>query len=168
MTNTYFEGQAKNNPKAKRARSKEKRSDCKLLTLALIIDEQGFAKYSRLYPGNQSECKTLKEMIESLISIRPKLAKDRTVIVDAGIATAENIDYLKQNRFHYIVVNRGKSDFTAADTKQMQIIRHTEKYTIEVKRHERENEVFLLCRSTARQGKDHGIRSRQEHLFIER
>jgi hypothetical protein len=48
LTNTYFEGQANANPKAKRGRSKEKRSDCKLLTLALVIDEQGFAKYSNL------------------------------------------------------------------------------------------------------------------------
>ena len=58
LTNTYFEGQMHANAKAKRGRSKEKRSDCKLLTLALVIDELGFAKYSRLYPGNQSEGKT--------------------------------------------------------------------------------------------------------------
>jgi hypothetical protein len=32
---------------------KEKRSDCKLPILALVVDECGFAKYSRLYPGDQ-------------------------------------------------------------------------------------------------------------------
>jgi transposase len=106
LTNTYFEGQANGNPKAKRGRSKEKRSDCKLLTLALVIDEQGFAKYSNLYPGNQAENATLKQIIESLIKMRPGLAKNQTVIVDAGIATKENIDYLKANHFHYIVVNQ--------------------------------------------------------------
>jgi transposase len=168
LTNTYFEGQAANNHKAKRGRSKEKRSDCKLLTLALIVDEQGFAKYSQLYPGNQAECKTLKQMIESLVRLRPELAKDRTVIIDAGIATAENIDYLKQNSFHYIVVHRGKSDFTPEDTNAMEIIQHTDKYKIEVKRYDKDNEAFLLCRSSGRQSKDNGIRTRQERLFIER
>lgn len=168
LTNTYFEGQAANNNKARRGRSKEKRSDCKLLTLALIVDEQGFAKYSRLYPGNQGECKTLKDMIESLTALRPELAKDRTVIMDAGIATTGNIEYLKSNGFHYIVVHRGKSDFTPADTDEMKIIRHTHPYTIEVLRHEKDNEAYLLCRSTARRGKDNGIRTRQERLFIER
>lgn len=168
LTNTYFEGQAANNKKAKRGYSKDKRTDCKLLTLALIIDEQGFAKYSHLYPGNQAECKTLKEMIESLIRIRPELAKDRTVIIDAGIATSENIEYLKKECFHYIVVSRRTSDVAPEDTENMAVIRGDDKYKIEAKRYKKGDDVFLLCRSTGRQGKDKGIRNRQEQLFIER
>jgi transposase len=168
LTNTYFEGQANGNPKAKRGRSKEKRSDCKLLTLALVIDEQGFAKYSNLYPGNQAENATLKQIIESLIKMRPSLAKNQTVIVDAGIATKENIDYLKANHFHYIVVNRGKGDFNATDVEKMRLIRQTQDYSIEVTRKQVEGEAFLLCKSTARKAKDEGIRTRQEKLFIER
>jgi len=168
LTNTYFEGRAAGNPNAKRGRSKEKRSDCKLLTLALVVDEHGFAKYSQLYPGNQSEGKTLPQIIENMIRIRPNLATDRTVVMDAGIATKANIEYLTKNRFHYIVVNRGKADFTVADTNQMKIIRQTDEYTLEVKRQEKDGQAFLLCRSSAREGKDFGIRNRQEQLFIER
>ena len=168
LTNTYFEGQADANSKAKRGRSKEKRSDCKLLTLALVVDEHGFAKYSRLYPGNQVECHTLEQIIESLIALRPNLAKDRTVIIDAGIATGENIAFLKENHFHYIVVQRGKAYFTADETDAMHVIRQTGQYTVEVRRHSMENEALLLCRSTGRMGKDYGIRSRQEKLFLER
>jgi len=168
LTNTYFEGQAANNQKAKRGHSKEKRSDCKLLTLALIVDEQGFAKYSHLYPGNQAESKTLKEMMESLTEVSGKLSKDRTVVIDAGIATAENIAFLKEEGFHYIVAHRGKSDFTITDTDDMEIIRNGDKYKVEVKRFNKEDEVYLLCRSSSRAGKDKGIRGRQEALFIER
>ncbi|MCX5810625.1 MAG: IS1634 family transposase [Proteobacteria bacterium] len=170
LTNTYLEGQAFSNPKAKRARSKEKRSDCKLLTLALIIDEQGFAKYSHLYAGNQNEGKTLPEMIQSLIGIRPDLAQHRTVIVDAGIATEENVQYLKDNKFHYIVVNRGKANFTPDDTGQMQVVHQDDnrQFKLEATRREKEGEAFLLCRSTGREQKDRSIRTRQEDLFIER
>jgi transposase len=168
LTNTYFEGRAAGNPKAKRGRSKEKRSDCKLLTLALVVDEHGFAKYSQLYPGNQAECETLRQIIENLIRIRPNLATDRTVVIDAGIATKANIDYLKEKQFHYIVVNRGKADFTVDDTEQMKIVRQTDEYTLEVKRCEKGGQAFLLCRSSARTGKDYGIRNRQEQLFVER
>ena len=168
LTNTYFEGQAAANTKAKRGRSKEKRSDCKLLTLALVVDERGFAKYSRLYPGNQVECHTLEQIIESLVALRPNLAKDRTVIVDAGIATKDNIAFLRANGFHYIVVQRGKADFSPEETRVMHVIRKTEQYTLEVKRHQIENEALLLCRSTGRVGKDQGIRSRHEKLFLER
>ncbi len=168
LTNTYFEGQMAGNINAKRGRSKEKRSDCKLLTLALVIDEDGFPKYSKLYPGNQGESKTLKDIIESLVETNPTLATNRTVVMDAGIANAENIEYLRLKNFHYIVVNKGKKEFSTEDTDQMEAIRKTDTYTLEVKRRENDGEVLLLCHSTAREGKDYGIRNRQESIFIER
>lgn len=170
LTNTYMEGEAHGNPKAKRGLSKEKRSDCKLLTLALIVDEQGFAKYSHLYAGNQSECNTLPEMIESLVKVRPDLSTHRTVIMDAGIATADNINYLKKNHFHYIVVSRSKSEFSPDDTEQMRVVHQDDErnFKLEVVRHEKEGEAYLLCRSTGRVLKDKSIRVTQENLFIER
>lgn len=100
--------------------------------------------------------------------MRPNLAKDRTVIVDGGIATKENIKYLKENHFHYIVVNRGKGDFSVSDVAEMHSIRQTDQYHIEINRKQVEGEAFVLCRSTARKGKYEGIRTRQENLFIER
>ncbi len=168
LTNTYFEGEMLSNSKAKRGHSKEKRTDCKLLTLALIIDEHGFPKYSRLYPGNQSEFKTFKEMIESLIELRPELSQDRTVIIDRGIASNENIEYLKELGIHYIVVSRGKHNYFPSE--DMNVIKEDEKrgIKIEVKRHESAEEIHLLCRSTKRIGKESGIRSRQENIFLER
>ena len=102
------------------ARWKQKRFDCRLLTLTLIVDELCFIKYSRLYPGNQKETQTLAEMIKSLCTLRPDLAKSRTVIMDAGIASEDNIAYLKQPLFHYIGVNRSKADFTPIDTSRWQ------------------------------------------------
>jgi hypothetical protein len=39
-------------------------------------------------------------MIESLVAFRPDLAKNRTVIMDAGIATEDNLAYLRQNSFY--------------------------------------------------------------------
>lgn len=170
LTNTYMEGQARGNPKARRGHSKEKRSDCKLLTLALIVDEQGFAKYSHLYAGNQNESKTLPEMIESLMKARPDLSTHRTVIMDAGIATADNLAYLKKNQFHYIVVSRSKSEFSPDDTEQMKVVHQDDdrNFKLEVVRREKEGEAYLLCRSTGRLLKDKSIRVTQENLFIER
>ena len=47
LTNTYFEGEAANNPKAQFGRSKEKRSDCPLVTLGLVLDGSGFVRRSK-------------------------------------------------------------------------------------------------------------------------
>src|SRR4030042_1477389 len=66
LTNTYFEGAALANPKARYGRSKDKRNDCKLVRLGLIIDEAGFAKSSKVFCGNQAEVDTLGDMISSL------------------------------------------------------------------------------------------------------
>lgn len=169
LTNTFLEGEAKRNPKAAHGHSKEKRSDCKLLTLALIVDEQGFAKYSHLYPGNQYEGHTLKEMIEEMVEINPALAVDRTIVMDAGIATKDNIAYLKKEKLHYIVVNKGRSPFTTDDIKDMITIREDKKsdIKIEVARQVKSDEIFILCKSAKREQKERAIRSRQEKLFLE-
>ncbi|GAB6191166.1 hypothetical protein [Desulfocastanea catecholica] len=49
LTNTYFEGQSNANGLAARGHSKEKRTDCPLVTLALVLDSSGFPRRSHVY-----------------------------------------------------------------------------------------------------------------------
>ncbi len=108
LTNTYFEGQCTNNPLAKNGHSKEKRSDCPLVTLALVVDSSGFPKFSQVYRGNQGEPETLKDVLECLeekykgvLPIHwPMLAMDR------GIATKENLKLIKDKKFQYVIIER--------------------------------------------------------------
>ena len=161
LTNTYFEGEAKGNPKAQFGRPKEKRTDCRLVTLGMIIDDLGFAKYSKLFPGNQAEGETLSTMIKQLEkNLTP--GSDKTIVLDAGIATSKNIDWLKDNHYHYLVVNRGKPPFSK-DFSAMKTIRG-----IEIKRFEIEEEAYILCRSKRKEAKEKSMRTRIERLFIER
>jgi hypothetical protein len=71
LTNTYFEGQCAGNPKAQFGRSKEKRSDCPLVTLGLVLDGDGFPLGSQVFPGNASEPATLKTLLEGLQGNNP-------------------------------------------------------------------------------------------------
>ena len=48
LTNTYFEGEKRNSHLAKFGRGKEKRSDAKLVVLALVVNIEGFIKYSSI------------------------------------------------------------------------------------------------------------------------
>lgn len=104
LTNTYMEGRAKSNPKAQRARSKEKRSDCPLITLGLVTNEYGFITRSSFLPGNISEPGTLQEAINSLHSF-DDLFKP-IIVMDAGISSEENLTWLKEKGFKYIVSAR--------------------------------------------------------------
>jgi len=120
LTNTYFEGDAKGVVKASRGRSKEKRSDAKIVTLAVVLDSSGFIRNSQIFKGNISEPSTLKEMIDSLhiakkdnqdTGIQTLLESNNKntaslVVMDAGIASQENIDYLIESGYEYLVVSR--------------------------------------------------------------
>jgi transposase len=168
LTNSYFEGQASANPKANFGHSKERRSDCKLVTLGLIIDELGFSKYSEMFAGNQNEAETLAGMIKSLEQhIGPQA--DRTVVIDAGIGTEDNIKWLKDNNYHYISVNRGECPFKE-DFSEMTVVRENEAMgtRIEIKRFVHEKEVYILCRSKKKTKKEQSMRTRVEELFVER
>lgn len=168
LTNSYFEGEAAGNPKALWGRSKEKRNDCKLVTLGLIVDESGFAKYSELFPGNQYEAETLAGMVRSLEEhLEP--GSDRTIVIDAGLATGENLEWLKKNSYHYIAVNRGNAPFDK-EFCGMEVIKEDESkgVKIEVKRFIQEQEVYLLCRSEKKIQKERSMRTRVEQLFTER
>jgi transposase len=108
LTNTYFEGSSKANKLGERGHSKEKRSDCPLLTLALVLDSSGFPKRNKVFEGNASEPSTLKKMIVGLErkNLSPELFKPSkaTIVMDAGIATENNIKWLRENNYPYIVV----------------------------------------------------------------
>ncbi|MHB8370986.1 MAG: IS1634 family transposase, partial [Leptospirales bacterium] len=110
LSNVYLEGAAKGNALAKRGHSKEKRSDCPLISFSLVVDERGFPIASRIGPGNQSEPETLPEALDRLealsgLSVFPG-AKKPTLVMDRGIATKENIALMKTRGYHYCVVER--------------------------------------------------------------
>ena len=84
------------NQKARFGKSKEKRSDCRLITIGLVVDEQGFPKKSCFFAGNQSEPETLKEMIFKLAGKRENSVEPITVVIDAGIGTEDNTERLKR------------------------------------------------------------------------
>ncbi|MCX6988058.1 MAG: hypothetical protein NTZ52_00895 [Chlamydiae bacterium] len=78
LTNTYFEGQAKQNP---------------MVILGLVLNQHGFLSRSEVLPGNGSEPKSLKGGIEALSSARDLFKP--TIVMDAGFATEENLEWLR-------------------------------------------------------------------------
>lgn len=107
LTNTYFEGEKRNSQLAQFGRSKEKRSDAKLVVLAMVVNVFGFIKYSAIHEGNFSDCTDISQVLESLhqhSGSRPSL-----VVLDAGIATHKNLDIIRRKGFHYLCVNRVKN-----------------------------------------------------------
>jgi transposase len=104
LTNVYMEGRADANQKASFGLSKEKRNDCKLITMGLVMNEYGFLERTSLLPGKASEPQTMQEMIRRLSSFN-RLFKP-TIVLDAGISSEENLAWLRQNGYSYVVSAR--------------------------------------------------------------
>lgn len=176
LTNTYFEGEAKAIPKAKRGRSKEKRSDAPLVTLAVMLDSSGFVRKSNIYAGNVAEPSTFKEMLDKL----RKTTKEDTdllsttqhplVVMDAGIASQDNIDYLTKSGYEYIVVSRKRDKHFDED--QATPVKCNDKKEVIVKAqrviNEETGEVELYVHSQARELKEKAMQVRVEDLFVQK
>lgn len=108
LTNTYFEGTCAANRLAKRGKSKEKRSDCPLVTLALAVDAQGFPLLTQIYEGNQSEPKTLSQVLDRLEADGTGLFQSLkpTLIMDRGIATSANLELIQGRHYPYLLIER--------------------------------------------------------------
>jgi len=134
LTNTYMEGSSLANNLAKRGHCKSKRTDCPLITLSLLVSDDGMPLVSHVYKGNQSEPETMDDMIKRVETLmwggQLTLIKP-TIVMDRGIATADNVAYLQENGYSYIVVRRedeseeyralfeaGKDTFTRIDKKR--------------------------------------------------
>ena len=151
LTNTYFEGVAAGVGKAKRGHSKESRSDCPLVTLAMALDGSGFPRRSRVFAGNASEPATLKEMLSGLGA-----PSGATVVMDAGIATEANLTWLRAQGYHYVVVSRLRErQFDPALATEVQTAGDV---TIKIQRViDEQGHALLYCHSPAREHKDRAI-----------
>lgn len=151
LTNTYFEGVAAGASKAKRGHSKESRSDCPLVTLAMVLDGSGFARRSRVFAGNASEPATLKDMLSGLGA-----APNATVVMDAGIATEANLKWLRAQGHDYVVVSRLRE--RQFDPEGATEVRSAGQATIKIQRVlDEQGHALLYCHSTAREQKDRAI-----------
>lgn len=156
LTNTYFSGSAAGYNKANRGRSKQKRSDRPLVTLGVVLDERGFIKCSRIFDGNVGEPSTLVDMISDIHSqvsreTPPLFVTKPTIVMDAGIASEDNLDLVKENGFSYIVVSRSRPG-------QMEDGAFGEiKEGIKVKEMHIGHETYLHCISDGKMKKEEAI-----------
>ena len=166
LTNTFLEGTGKLNKKAKFARSKEKRSDCPLVTLCLVLDGDGFPKRSRVYEGNVSEGKTLEKMITGLQK-EPLLIKP-LIIIDAGIASEANLKWLRDNDYDYLAVSRRKKRAIPEELASRMVTVKEDKESLVravLENDEKTKEVLVWCHSNQKEKKEEGIKNLSRQRF---
>ena len=160
MTSTYFEGQANGNPLARRGHSRDQRSDCKQVNIALVATKEGLPLSYEVFAGNTSDVKTVKTIVSK---IEAKFGKSNRVwIMDRGMISAEVLAWLKEEKRSYIVgtpkCDLKKFEAQMLEKRDWQAMRDG----LEVKQCPKAEgeDTYILCRSNARKEKEQAMRER--------
>ena len=173
LTNFYFEGRKDNSSKAQFGRSKEKRSDCKLLVLALCINKEGFIRYSSILAGNTADPNSLPDMVDTLNSKTrvPDDPKDKVLVcLDAGIATEDNLQRIKEKGYNYLCVSRRRlTDYELAPDAKTVTVKDCKNQPVRLTqvKHEEDGDYYLEISSRAKELKETSMNSKFKERFEE-
>jgi len=163
ISNTYFETKKQGSKLARHGRSKEKRSDCPLVVFTGVINAQGFIRHSRIYEGNRADTATLEDMLADLKG-HAHLHSKQTVVLDAGIATEDNLAMIREKGLDYVCVSRKRLNEYPYDQKSKQVRVATEKgkssVSLGVFRPDGYDDTWLYVQSEAKRKKEQSMDSK--------
>jgi transposase len=177
LTSTYFEGQCLQNPQAQRGYSRDSRPDCKQVVVGLVLDRDGFPQAHEVFDGNRGDRATVPDMLAALEQ-RVGRTPGATVVVDRGMAFADNLQQIQARGYHYLVASRpgernAHLDDFEAEAGWQEIVRPPsptnpgqQKTHVVVKRKVVGSEVHILCKSDGREAKDRAIRDKHEQRLL--
>jgi transposase len=175
LSNFYFEGRKEHSTLAQFGRSKEKRRDAKIVSLALLTDGQGFIRRSKIYGGNVSEPATLREVISALEADSKTDAglfeAKPVAVMDAGIATEENLEFLRGKGFDYVCVSRsGLQDYSLAET-GCKTVFDNRNHPIEISRAtpdgKDDGDLYLYVKSDMKRQKEQSMSGKLTKRFVD-
>jgi transposase len=162
ITSTFFEGQGRSNPQARRGYSRDSRPDCLQVCIALVVTPEGLPLSYEVFDGNRTDVTTVEEIVETM---REKYGHERrTWVMDRGMVSEANLDRLRAAGASWLV---GTPKAMLKDFER-QLLDESDwakiEPGVEVKlcaAPGNETETFVLCRSPLRAEKEKAMRSRQ-------
>jgi len=160
LTSTYFESNPPFEGKRQFGYSRDKRSDCVQVVIALVVTTEGFPLAYEVMPGNTSEKTTLRGFLQKIENQYGK-AK-RTWVMDRGIPTEEVLEEMRKSDppVEYLVgTPRGRLSTLEKDFLALPWEKARE--SVEVKLLEKEGELYILAKSRKRVHKERAMRMRK-------
>lgn len=171
LTNTYFEGTKRHSKLAQhtKGKSKEKRDDAKIIVLALVVNTEGFIKFSSVFEGKKSDSDSLPDIVDK-IRLCTSESKRAIVVLDAGIATEANLALLRSKGYDYVCVSRAKiKDYEFAPDHQAVRIKSKANQTITLEKVvcAQTTDYVLKVHSTGKQTKEQSMKNLFEDRFTQ-
>jgi transposase len=165
LTSTYFEGLAEENELAQRGYSRDHRSDCQQVIVALVLSREGFPLAHRTWAGNTQDLQTVKTIVAD---IETRFGKSNRVwVMDRGMISKDSLAFLSQPGRRYLLSMRraALAKFQSALEKRRDWQRLPNNPEVEVKLLKRGRVHYLLARSKTRRHKERAMRRRQRRAF---
>lgn len=164
LTSTYFEGLCEQNPKARFGYSRDKRSDCRQVVVALIVTPEGFPLGYDVLPGNTLDKTTLRFFLDKIETMYGKAR--RVWVMDRGIPTEETLSFMRDNALHYLV-GTPRSMLNRLEEKLLDLDWKHANDNVVVKLLSDDNELYVLAKSKDRRAKERAIRKHKLHKYLE-
>jgi transposase len=162
LTSTYFESEPPSNPQDKRrfGYSRDKRSDCVQVVIALVVTPEGFPLAYEVLAGNTSDKTTLKAFLER---IQSQYGKARRIwVMDRGIPTEEVLAEMRaSDPVVQYVVGTPKGRLSALEAALVRLPWQQARLGVQVKLLPQDQELFVLVNSQARVSKERAMRRRK-------
>ncbi len=165
LTSTYFEGLAEDNDLARRGYSRDHRSDCKQVVVALVLSREGFPLAHRTWAGNTQDLQTVKKIVADM---EVRFGKSgRVWVMDRGMISKDSLAFLSQTGRRYVLSTRRSvlAKFQTALNSRRNWQRLPDNPEVEVKLLKRGKVHYLLARSKPRRAKERAMRRRQRRPF---
>ena len=159
LTSSYVEGAAEKDPMMRRGYSRDHRSDCKQVIIALIVNGEGFPLSYETFDGNRADVTTVEAVLRM---VERKYGRARRVwVFDRGVVSEENLEALRRRGGQYLV-GTPRSKLKQFERQLLEGGWEQVRPDVEVKLvpTPQGEETYILCRSTARQAKEQAIHSR--------
>src|ERR1700693_3989643 len=160
LTSTYFEGAMEDNPKAKYGHSRDKRTDCLQVVIALVITTDGFPLAYEVMDGNTSDRTTLRDFLDRIEKTYGK-AK-RMWVMDRGVPTEEILQEMRNPaREIFYLVGTAKGKIQQYERKWLELPWQTVRDSVDVKLFEQDGELYVLAKSAGRRAKETAMRRKR-------
>jgi transposase len=162
LTSTYFECDVPADEEDPRrfGYSRDKRSDCVQVIVALVVTPEGLPLAYEMFPGHTADKTTLREMLK-LIQKRYGQA-ERIWVMDRGIPTEAVLTELRQSKAKVsYLVGTPKGRLTKLEKDLSEKPWQEVRPQLRVKLLPQADEVYVLAESGARAGKERGLRRRK-------
>jgi len=160
ITSTYFEGNAKGNPQAKRGYSRDGRPDCPQVCIGLVTTKEGLPLAFEVFDGNRVDVTTTREMVEIMETKYGKA--NRVWVMDRGMVSEDNLEFLRSKGARYLV-GTPKSMLKKFEHHLLEQSWEKVESGVDVKlcrSPQGPDEIFVLCRSEGRKEKENAILNR--------